>query len=75
VNRPLAPGLEGAVLALLPGPEGCRLGPADDPTAREWVVRMRRFDGSLTLAALLARDAVPARAIDELAGRLARFHA
>lgn len=75
VNRPLARDLDGVVLALVAGPGGWALGAPEDGRAREWVVRMRRFDEGRTLAALLAADAVPPAALDEVAVRLVRFHA
>jgi uncharacterized protein len=47
---------------------------ADDGQAVEWATLMRRLPADRMLDALIAADAVPKNAVDELAGRLIPFH-
>jgi hypothetical protein len=56
---------------------GTRVSPriGGEGEAIEWAVRMRRFDRDQELDRLLARGALPAVLIDELAVTVARFHA
>lgn len=75
LNRRLAPDVYLGVRGVVPDAEGLRLGEADDPAAIDYVVEMRRYDESGTLAATLARGESPDAALATLGGRLARFHA
>jgi aminoglycoside phosphotransferase family enzyme/predicted kinase len=75
VNRVLAPDVVLGVRGLAPAGEGCVLVDAQAPDAIDWVVEMRRFDEGRTMAALLARDALPDGAPAAIAARVARFHA
>lgn len=76
LNAELAPGVYVAVHGVVAGSEPSLVA-ADDPAAIDFVVEMRRFDESATLAARVRAgepDAGLASVIDELAMRIARFH-
>lgn len=77
LNAELAPGTYVAVHAVVDGDDGPRLADGGAPGAIDYVVEMRRFDESATLAALLAggaNDAALVPRIAALAARLAAFH-
>jgi uncharacterized protein len=73
LNRRMAPDLYLGVATVTGTPEAPRIDGAGD--CIEYAVRMRRFDRAQELDRLLAADALPAERIDELARRIARFHA
>lgn len=71
LNRRLAPDVYLGVRALCADGEGLRLAAADDPDAVEYLVEMRRYDESRTLASGSASSAEAAA----VGTTLARFHA
>ncbi|HUY84382.1 MAG TPA: AAA family ATPase [Steroidobacteraceae bacterium] len=73
LNTRLAPELYLEVVPIVRAAAGIRVGAAGE--AVEYAVRMRQFDGSQELSALLERGAVDASEIADLARRVARFHA
>ena len=73
LNRRLAPDLYLGVRAVVERDGGLALGAPDDPGARDFLVEMRRFDESETLAA--RADAGRPLPVAEVGARLARFHA
>ena len=75
LNRRLAPDLYLGVRAMVPTADGLALGAEDDPQAVEYLVEMRRFDESCTLAARLDRGELKRAEVVAVAQVLARFHA
>jgi aminoglycoside phosphotransferase family enzyme/predicted kinase len=76
VNAALAPGLYLGVRPVLPVDGGLTLGPpGEHPAAVEYVLEMRRFDETLTMAALVRSGRLSAVEADEAGRRLAAFHA
>jgi len=73
INRRLAPDLYQAVVAFSGSPDAPRFDGGGE--AFDYAVRMARFDRDRQLDALLARDALPLEWMDELATRVADFHA
>ncbi len=73
LNARLAPELYLDVVPIVRDARGIRVGGPGTPI--EYAVKMRQFDGTQELAALLEHDAVPAAEIAGLAHRVARFHA
>ena len=73
LNRRLAPDLYIDVVAITRGERGLAIGGSAQIV--EYAVRMRQFDRSQELSALLDRGDVSAAQIDAFALRLARFHA
>jgi aminoglycoside phosphotransferase family enzyme/predicted kinase len=75
LNRRLAPDVYLGVRALVATPTGLELAADDDPRAIEYVVEMRRYPESRTLAAMLARGEARAQDVAAVARMLADFHA
>lgn len=73
LNRRLAPDLYLDVVAITRGAKTLRIGGSGEVV--EYAVRMRQFDRSQELSALLDRGEVSAEEIATFAARLARFHA
>ena len=73
LNRRLAPDLYLGIAAVTGTPDAPRIDGAGEGV--EYAVRMRRFDRAQELDRLLAANALPAERVDELARRIARFHA
>lgn len=74
VNRVLAPEVVCGVRAVVPVNWGYALASPDAPTAIDWVVEMRRFDESQTMAARLERGELTAERVAAVGERLAGFH-
>lgn len=75
LNARLAPRVYLGVRGVAVDPSGAaRLLADDDPAAVDYLVEMRRYDESATLAAKLARGEATAEEIDAVAQLLARFH-
>jgi aminoglycoside phosphotransferase family enzyme/predicted kinase len=72
LNRRLAPDLYVDVVAITRDAAG--LSVAGEGPIVEYAVRMKQFEASQELSALLDRDAVSAREFIDLAQRLAQFH-
>jgi aminoglycoside phosphotransferase family enzyme/predicted kinase len=75
LNRRLAPGLYLGVRSVLRGSAGLRLGDQRNSSAIDYVVEMRRYDERHTIAATIDRGELTRRQIEQVARRLARFHA
>src|SRR5665213_391429 len=75
LNRRLAPDLYLGVRAVVATADGLALGTEDDPRAVDYLVEMRRFDESCTLAAKLERGELKRDEVVALAQVLAQFHA
>ena len=75
VNRVLAPDVVLGVRSVVPDGAGVALAEPDDPGALDWVVEMRRFDESRTMAAIAARGELTSEAAKRVGARIARFHA
>jgi aminoglycoside phosphotransferase family enzyme len=75
LNRRLAPDLYLGVRAVVATPDGLALGTEDDPRAVDYLVEMRRFDESCTLAARLDRGELKRGEVVAVAQVLAQFHA
>ena len=75
LNRQLAPDLYVGVRAIVAGDDGLQLAAEDDPRAVDYLVEMRRYDESRTLAARLDRGELKRSEVAALGRRLARFHA
>jgi aminoglycoside phosphotransferase family enzyme/predicted kinase len=75
LNRRLAPDLYLGVRAVVATADGLALGTEDDPRAVDYLVEMRRFDDSCTLAAKLERGELKRDEVVALAQVLAQFHA
>jgi uncharacterized protein len=75
VNRELAGDVVLGVVSVVPTEDGVRLGDADDPTAVDWVVAMRRFDEDRTMAALARRGILSPTHAQAVGRTIARFHA
>ena len=73
LNARLAPELYLEVVPIVRAAQGLRVGGTG--IAVEYAVKMRQFDGTQELGALLERDAVDAAEIAGLGRRVARFHA
>ncbi len=74
LNRRYAPDIYLDVVAICTTPDGPTLD-ADDGTAVEYAVRMRRFDEAGRLDRLCARGALTAAHVSDLAATLVAFHA
>ena len=72
LNRRLAPALYEDVVPIAGTPDAPRLG--GDGPAIDYAVRMREFPQQALLSAMLDRQEVDERRIDELAAAVARFH-
>jgi hypothetical protein len=72
LNRRLAPALYEDVVPITGTPDAPRLG-GDGPVL-DYAVRMREFPQRMLLSAMLDRQEVDGRRIDELAADVARFH-
>ncbi|MGZ4197907.1 MAG: bifunctional aminoglycoside phosphotransferase/ATP-binding protein [Solirubrobacteraceae bacterium] len=75
LNHRLAPDLYLGVCAVVATADGLALGAEDDPRAVDYLVEMRRFDESCTLAAKLQRGEMKRREVVAVAQMLAGFHA
>lgn len=75
VNAVLAPDVVLGVRAVVPSGDSYALDAPSSPAAVDWVVEMRRFDEDRTMAALIARNALPDGAVPDVAARIAAFHA
>jgi uncharacterized protein len=75
LNRRLAPDLYLGVRAVATGAGGLELAAADDPWAVDYLVEMRRYYESRTLAARLDRGEFKRSEVVALGRMLARFHA
>ncbi|HET9123451.1 MAG TPA: AAA family ATPase [Solirubrobacteraceae bacterium] len=75
LGRRLAPDLYRAVHALVVEGSALGLAPVTDERAVDYLVEMRAFAQSDTLAAAIRDRSVPPRLAEELGARLARFHA
>jgi aminoglycoside phosphotransferase family enzyme/predicted kinase len=75
LNRRLAPDIYLGVRGLAATADGVELTAEDDPRAIEFVVEMRRYDESRTLAAALERGELDRRHVNAVGAALARFHA
>lgn len=73
LNRRLAPELYEEVVAITGSPSAPELGGPGQPF--EYAVRMKRFDRDRELDTLLERGELPRTWMDELAARVADFHA
>ena len=74
LNRRLAPRLYLGVMAVIAVPGGVALAPVHHPDAIDYVVDMRRFDETRTLAARVTHGGVPYPALVAVGRRLAEFH-
>jgi aminoglycoside phosphotransferase family enzyme len=74
LNRRLAPRVYLGVKAVVPTGDRVALAPADDPAAIDYVVEMRRFDETRTLAARVTHGGVPYPALVAVGRALADFH-
>ncbi len=74
VNRELAPDIYLGVRAILPSETGFELAPEHADGAIEYVVEMRRFRESDTLAGLIEADALVPEQIRAVGHRLSEFH-
>jgi aminoglycoside phosphotransferase family enzyme/predicted kinase len=75
LNRRLAPDVYRGVRALVPGHNGLRLADEGTPGAVEYVVEMRRYDESATLARRLDAGVAGEVEVRAVGRRLAAFHA
>jgi aminoglycoside phosphotransferase family enzyme/predicted kinase len=75
LNRRLAPDLYRGVHGLARRDGDWGLADADDPSAEEWAVEMRRFDEGRTLAGLLAAGSLRKDDVAAVGRLVARFHA
>jgi aminoglycoside phosphotransferase family enzyme/predicted kinase len=75
VNRRLAPRIYVGVNAVIAVPGGVALAPVHHPDAIDYVVEMRRFDETRTLAARVTHGGVPYPALVAIGRTLAEFHA
>ena len=75
VNAALAADVVLGVRAVVPAGDSFALAGTEATDAVDWVVEMRRFDESRTLAALLARGPLPDAHLDAVGRRVADFHA
>ena len=75
LNRRLARHLYLGVLAVAVGAAGLELVAEDDPRAVDYLVEMRRYDESETVAAKLERGELSLREAAAVGRALARFHA
>lgn len=75
LNRRLAPEVYLGVRGVALTSDGAELTDEGDPRAADFVVEMRRYDESRTLATLLDRGELDARHLVEVGRTLARFHA
>lgn len=75
LNRRLAPDVYHGVRALVPGPGGLVLRDEATPGAVEYVVEMRRYDESSTLARRLDAGVAGETEVRAVGRRLAAFHA
>jgi aminoglycoside phosphotransferase family enzyme/predicted kinase len=75
LNRRLCPRIYLRVMAVVPTAGGVALAPEHDPRAIDYVVEMRRFDESRTLAARVTHGGVEYPALVAVGRRLAEFHA
>jgi aminoglycoside phosphotransferase family enzyme/predicted kinase len=75
LNRRLAPDVYRGVRALVPGHNGLRLADEGTPGAVEYVVEMRRYDESATLARRLDKGVAGEVEVRAVGRRLAAFHA
>ena len=73
LNARLAPELYLEVVPIARDERGIHVGGSGTPI--EYAVKMRQFDGTQELCALLERGAVEAAEVADLARRVARFHA
>jgi hypothetical protein len=72
LNRRLAPALYECVVPITGSPDAPQLG--GEGAALDYAVRMREFPQRMLLSAMLDRQEVDERRIDELAAVVARFH-
>lgn len=75
LNRRLAPDIYLSVRGVAPTPDGVELTGADDPRAVDFLVEMRRYEESQTLAAKLDRGELEREDVVAVGRVLARFHA
>jgi aminoglycoside phosphotransferase family enzyme/predicted kinase len=75
LNRRLAPDIYLGVRGVAATADGVELTAEDDPRAIDFVVEMRRYDESHTLAARLERGELDRGHVTAVGGVLARFHA
>jgi hypothetical protein len=75
LNRRLAPRVYLGVKAVVRTAGGVTLAAAHQPDAIDYVVEMRRFDETRTLAARVTHGGVPYPALRAVGRRLAEFHA
>jgi uncharacterized protein len=73
LNRITAPDVYRALHAVLPGPHGFRLAPADTPGAVEYLLEMRRFDETAVLSE--CPDRVDGDLAEAIGREVARVHA
>ena len=74
LNQALAPGVEIAVRAVVPGHDGYELADAGDPRAVDHLIEMRRFDEAQTMRARLERGELTAGQARAAGAAIARFH-
>lgn len=74
INRPLAGEVILGVRGVVPVNSSYVLADADAPRAVDWVVEMRRFDESQTMAARLGRGELTEGQVAAVGARLAAFH-
>ena len=74
LNRRLAPRVYLGVKAVVPSAAGVAIAPPHTPGALDYVVEMRRFDETRTLAARVTRGGVAYPALIAVGRRLAAFH-
>ena len=75
LNRRLAPHVYLGVRAIVATDDGLELGAEDDQRAVDYLVEMRRYDESRTLAARLDRGELKRIEVAALGRKLAQFHA
>ena len=75
LNSRLAPDVYRGVRAVVPAADGLRIADEDDPAAIEYAVEMRRYADEATLDRRLAAGAAGEPEVQDVARRLARFHA
>ena len=75
LNRRLAPDMYLGVRGVVVARDRAELTDEGDPRAVDWVVEMRRYDETQTLAARLERGELLPRDVIEVGRVLARFHA